>query len=239
MFVFGLPRSGTTLVAQLLGAHPRVFSAGELPAALHSFQAIAQVLGSHLSPLECAAQLDRPALEVLAQRHLAELHEFDDGRSERFVDKGPANYQFLGLLAAMFPHAVFIHCRRDLRDVAVSCWLTDFEEARWANDPAHIGAYFRQYLRLMQHWGAVLPTDVHEVHYEETVGDTEGIARRLLAACELDWDPGCLEFHRSRGLVQTSSAAQVRQPIYTRSVGRWRHYEHELADLLAALPASP
>jgi hypothetical protein len=142
----------------------------------------------------------------------------------------------LGLLAAMFPRATFIHCLRDLRDIAVSCWMTDFRSIRWANRPEHIAGRFRQYRRIMDHWRTVLPVTIHEVEYENTVADLEGVARRLLAACGLDWQPACLEFHRTRRPVRTASVTQVRQPVYKRSVDRWKHYERELCDLFAALP---
>jgi hypothetical protein len=136
----------------------------------------------------------------------------------------------------MFPEAAFIHCRRDLRDVAVSCWMTDFRTIRWANDPGHLAARFREYRRVMDHWRTALPVAPHEVDYEETVADLESVARRLLSACGLDWDPSCLEFHRSRRPVRTASLSQVRRPIYTTSVERWRHYEEALSELFKALP---
>ena len=150
----------------------------------------------------------------------------------------PDNYIYLGLLAAMFPRAVFIHCRRNLRDVAVSCWTTDFrpENIPWASDPNYMGSRFEQYLRLMEHWRGVLPAPIHEVNYEDTVADLEGVARDLLAACGLDYEPACLEFHRTRRRVKTASIGQVRQPIYSRSVARWRNYESELDFLFRALP---
>ena len=114
--------------------------------------------------------------------------------------------------------------------------MTEFEQVSWAQDVDHIASHFRQYLRLMEHWQSVLPGRIHEVDYETTVSDLEGVARGLVAACHLDWDPACLNFHRTRRPVRTQSATQVRQPIYTRSVGRWRHYERELADLFDRLP---
>src|ERR1700689_5464174 len=101
----------------------------------------------------------------------------------------PDNYMYAGMLAVLFPQAVLIHCRRDLRDVAVSCWMTDFRSIRWANDPKHIASRFGQYRRLMEHWRAVLPAQIHEIPYEELVSDLEPAARKLLAACGLDWDP--------------------------------------------------
>ena len=205
VFIFGLPRSGTTLVEQVLASHPRVHGAGELRLGRRSFEAIPAVLGRRERPVECVAGLDAGALRLLAERHLEQLALRDGGRADRVVDKMPDNYLYLGLLAAMFPGATFIHCRRDLRDVAVSCWMTDFRTIRWANDPAHIASRFHEYRRLMDHWRAVLPVPVHEVDYEETVADLEGVARRLLEACGLEWDPACLEFHRTERTVRTAS----------------------------------
>jgi len=140
-------------------------------------------------------------------------------------------------LAALFPQATFIHRRRDLRNIAVSCWMTDFPSIRWANDPAPSATRFQQYRRVMNHWRTVLPIAIHEVDYEDTVADLEGVARRLLAACGVDWEPACLEFHRTQRPVRTASVAQVRQPVYKRSVARWKNYEGDLAELFAALPA--
>ena len=153
----------------------------------------------------------------------------------RIVDKMPENYLYLGLLASLFPRAKFIHCRRDLRDVAVSCWMTHFREVRWANDQEHIASRFHEYQRIMEHWRKVLPVPLLEVDYEETVADLEGVARRLVAWCGLAWEPGCLEFHRAKRPVRTASAVQVRQPVYQTSVGRWKHYEQALAPLFARL----
>jgi tetratricopeptide (TPR) repeat protein len=235
VFIFGLPRSGTTLVEQVLASHPRVHGAGELRLARQSFDAVPGVLGRPGATADCLADLGADGVRLLAGRHLDALRALDRGRADRVVDKMPDNYMYLGLLAALFPNAVLIHCRRDLRDVAVSCWMTDFRSIRWANDPAHIAARFREYRRLMDHWPAVLPVPIHEVDYEETVADLEGVARRLLAACGQEWDPACLEFHRTSRPVRTASVAQVRQPVYRGSVARWKHYERELAELFAAI----
>jgi tetratricopeptide (TPR) repeat protein len=236
IFIFGLPRSGTTLIEQVLASHPRIHGAGELRLARQSLDAIPAVLGRCEAPLDCAAHLDEAAIGRLAGQHLDALRALDGGRADRIVDKMPDNYQYLGLLAALFPHAVFIHCRRDLRDVAVSCWMTDFRSIRWANDRDHLAGRFRQYCRLMDHWHSVLPVTIQEVDYEETVADLEAVARRLLAACELEWDPACLDFHRTHRAVRTASVAQVRQPVYKQSVARWKNYEPYLTDLFAALP---
>jgi hypothetical protein len=155
--------------------------------------------------------------------------------ASRIVDKMPENYLALGLLASLFPRAKLIHCRRDLRDVAVSCWMTYFAKVRWANDPEHIVSRFHEYQRVMEHWRTVLPVPLLEVDYEETVADLEGVARKLVAWCGLAWEPACLEFHRAKRPVGTASAVEVRQPVFRTSVGRWKHYERALAPLLARL----
>jgi tetratricopeptide (TPR) repeat protein len=238
VFVFGLPRSGTTLIEQVLASHSRVHAAGELRLARRSFDAIPGVLGRTGRPRDSLPHLDRAAVQKLAEQHLGALAAIDGGAAQRIVDKMPDNYLHLGLLAVLFPRAVFIHCRRDLRDVAVSCWMTDFRNIRWASHPEHIAGRFQQYRRLMDHWQDVLPVPIHHVEYEETVADLESVARRLLAACAMDWEPACLEFYRTQRPVRTASVAQVRQPIYQRSVARWRNYAPPLGDLFAALPPS-
>ncbi len=150
----------------------------------------------------------------------------------------PDNYSHLGLLAALFPHATFIHCQRDVRDVAVSCWLTSFTKLQWTNEPDHIALRIRDYKRLMHHWRKVLPVPILEVSYETVVADVEAEARRLVAGCGLEWEPACLTFYETRRPVRTASILQVRQPIYSRSVGRWRKYAEALAPLFAQLDAA-
>jgi tetratricopeptide (TPR) repeat protein len=235
VFVFGLPRSGTTLIEQILASHSRVHGAGELRLARTSFESIPTVLGQSARPMDGVASLTSSGLQRLAREHEAKLAAHDVS-AERVVDKMPDNYLYLGMLAAMFPQATLIHCRRDVRDVALSCWMTDFRSIRWANDPAHLAARCRQYQRLMQHWRTVLPDRLCEVDYEETVSALEPVAQRLIAACGLEWEPACLEFHRTKRPVRTASVIQVRQPVYSRSVARWRHYEQTIADLFAGLP---
>ena len=152
VFVFGLPRSGTTLVEQVLASHPRIFGAGELRLARQTFDAIPALLDRAGPPLACLPEFEGATIGRAAAEHLEHLAQLDDGRNDRIVNKMPDNYMYLGLLAVLFPRATFIHCRRDLRDVAVSCWMTDFRSIRWANDFEHLISRFTQYGRLMDHW---------------------------------------------------------------------------------------
>jgi hypothetical protein len=151
----------------------------------------------------------------------------------------PENTLYLGFIAVMFPRARLIHCRRDLRDVALSCWMTHFARLRWACAMEHITSRIQEYLREMDHWRRVLPVPVLEVDYEAMVTEPERVSRELLAWCNLEWDPACLEFHKARRPVRTTSVAQVRRPLYTSSVGRWRSYARSLAPLFGGLGNDP
>jgi tetratricopeptide (TPR) repeat protein len=235
VFIVGLPRSGTTLVEQILSSHPKVFGAGERLFGRRTFEKLPSVISPGDSPMDCLGSLDEYAAKRLAGEHLGKLNALDSGRFDRIVDKLPDNYLYMGLLAVLFPRATFIHCLRDLRDVAVSCWMSDFRSVRWANDSEHIASKFLQYRRLTDHWKEVFPTALLEVRYEDTVADLEGVARRLLDACKLEWDPACLDFYRTQRAVRTASLTQVRRPIYKTSVARWKNYEADLGGLFARI----
>ena len=240
IFIFGLPRSGTTLIEQVLASHSQIHGAGELLFGRQDFESIPVLANRAETPLGCLADLDAEVARKIAQGHEAKLHELDGGRTARIVDKLPDNYLYLGLLSVLFPRALFIHCRRDPRDVAVSCWMTNFRAIRWANDLEHIRHRFHEYDRVMAHWRSALTVPILEVDYESAVDDLEAVARRMIAACGLEWEPACLEFHRTSRPVRTASVTQVRQPIYKGSVARWMNYRPELGEFFAALsPARP
>jgi hypothetical protein len=196
---------------------------------------VSRVLGLHGSSVDCLPQLHAATIRQLAEQHEARLRALTRVPAERIADKLPDNYLYLGLLAALFPQAVFIHCRRDLRDVAVSCWMTHFVKILWANDLQHIASRFQQYQRIMEHWRKVLPVTLLEVDYEETVADLEGVARKLVTWCGLTWEPACLEFHKAKRPIRTASVVQARRPVFRTSVGRRKHYENALSGLFARL----
>jgi tetratricopeptide (TPR) repeat protein len=234
VFIVGLPRTGTSLTEQILASHPRVFGAGELKLAHQLLETLRASTGRRETPLVFLENLDRESTRHLAHQYLNELAALNN-TADRVVDKMPDNTVYLGLIATLFPRAKLIHCRRDVRDVALSCWITNFRDVRWASDPDQIASRFAEHERLMEHWRQVLPVPVLEVQYEALVADLEKWARAMVDWCGLEWDPACLEFHKTGRPVRTSSVAQVRQPVYSSSVGRWKHYETLLAPLFAKL----
>src|SRR5262249_28495944 len=183
--------------------------------------------------------LDSDALGYLARgyQHGVEtlLHRQQGLAPLRVVDKMPDNYLCLGLIALLFPRATLIYVRRDLRDVALSCWMTPFGSTRWADTLDCLARRIADHHRLMAHWQAVLPQPVHEVCYERLVDDFEPEARRLVAECGLDWERACLDFHQTARPVRTASVTQVRQPLYRKSVARWKAYQPYLASLFDRL----
>lgn len=235
VFIFGMPRTGTTLTEQILAGHSQVFAAGELPLASKTWESLPVVVGGCQTAFAAAARLDRQSIANLSGTYLDQLRLLDDS-APRITDKMPMNYTLLGLLATLFPQAKFIHCRRELRDAALSCWTTRFLNLRWSNDQEHIASRIRTYLRLMEHWYRVLPVAMLEVHYEDTVTNLEQAARRLVEWCGLPWEPACLAFHERRRAVRTASTIQVRKPIYNHAMGRWKNYEETLASLFSRLP---
>jgi tetratricopeptide (TPR) repeat protein len=235
VFIIGLPRSGTTLVEQILACHPHVHGAGERRFAHQALQRVARNFRSEAERLDFLDQLTAEQVADAACWHLSQLEQLDGGKAQRVVDKMPENYVLLGWIVTMFPKARIIHCRRDVRDVALSCWMTNFAHLRWTNAFEHIARRIRSYQRLTAHWQNVLPGCWYDLDYEKLVADQEGESRKLVRALGLEWNPICLKFHESRRYVKTASVAQVRQPIYTRSVGRWRLYEKALSPLWSAL----
>jgi len=236
IFIVGMPRSGTTLVEQILASHPQVHAAGELP----DFQRIArEVLAAGPT-----GGIERAAMEAATPEQIARIGE-EYVRSisalapgaRRITDKMPANATYLGLVHLALPNARILRTRRDPVDTCVSCFSLLFAEGQeFAYDLAELGRYYRAYEALLDHWEAVLPPgSMLDVRYEDVVADLEGQARRILAFCDLPWDDACLRFYETKRPVKTASVVQVRQPIYTRSVGRWRKYGSRLQPLLDAL----
>lgn len=240
IFVLGMPRSGSTLIEQILASHSQIHGAGELT---DLETAIRTVLDGGDRPVrfpECVPLLDGPALRRLGQTYLAGLPALADGKV-RIVDKSPGNFLNIGLIRLILPNARIIHTVRDPMDTCVSCYSRLFTFGQdFSYDLAELGRFYRGYAELMAHWRTILPSGaILDVSYEEVVNDLEGQARRLIDFCGLPWEDRCLEFHKNIRPVRTASAVQVRKPVFRGSLQRWRKYEaglmpllHELRDIL-------
>jgi len=234
IFIVGMPRSGTTLVEQILASHPQVHGAGEQGALPH----LARALGDPASGrpfVERVAALTPAERREMGAAYVAALRALAP-EAQGITDKLPSNFRWIGLIASILPGARIVHCRRDPVATCLSCYKSLFHgELGFAYDLAELGAYYRAYDRLMAHWRRVLPGRMIEIGYEALVAEPEAEIRDLLAACDLPWDDTCLAFHRTQRPVRTASAAQVRQPIYRNATEHWHAYARHLAPLIAAL----
>ncbi len=230
LFIVGMPRSGTSLVEQILASHSAVYGAGEL-ATLDAL--LREAAGEFPAGL---AKLDAAGWKSIGERYLGELASMC-GEAQVVTDKMPGNFLHIGAIWRMFPAARIIHCVRDPMDTGLSCYRSHFvsDQLGYTCDLLDLGSYFRHYRSLMAHWHRVAAGPLYDIRYEALVAEPEAEVRRLLEFCGLTFEPGCLQFHRSSRRVRTASGAQVRQPIYKDSLAGWRRYERELRPLAAAL----
>lgn len=235
IFVLGMPRSGTTLTEQIIASHPLVHGGGELNYLLEIVQKSHLNKEGLLYP-ENLLDLDGDVLMNWGRDYINRLRKHDE-RALHITDKMPANYMALGLISIMLPKAKIVHVMRNPVDTCISCFTRLFNRHQEATyDLSELGQHYMNYQRLMDHWRMVLPTESFiEVKYEDLVADTEAQARRLINYLGLTWDKTCLEFHKNKRSIRTASVTQVRQPIYTTSVERWRHYEKYLGPLIKQL----
>lgn len=236
VFIVGMPRSGSTLVEQIISAHPEIYGAGEvkyISSALHTLRDRYPSLSRFP---EIIGELTENHYNSFAQDYLQRISA-QAGSASRITDKLLTNYFFVGLIHLVFPHAKIINTRRNPIDNCLSAFTKLFkDDMPHSYDLGELGRYYRKYEELMDHWNATLPSGVMKtVIYEEVVRDTEAVAREVIDFIGMPWDEGCLKFHESSRPVKTASVAQVRQPIFEGSVERWRRYGPGLAPLIAAL----
>jgi hypothetical protein len=231
-----LPRSGTTLVEQILASHPSIYGAGELLDLTDLVERMGENLGNSGAYPENIAALTPDQLNAFGKLYVERVQRLTT-KSERITDKMPANFMFLGLVHLALPDARIIHVMRDPLDTCLSCFSTLFAvQQNFTYDLGELGRYYRKYAELMGHWRSVLPPGrILDVRYENVIADLETEARRIVDYCGLLWHPSCTAFHEARRSVRTASASQVRRPLYRTSEGRWRAYRDHLGPLLAAL----
>lgn len=236
VFIVGMPRSGSTLVEQIISSHPNVFGAGEVKYFSKSIHSLRDRFPSLSRYPEIVSELDKGQFALLADRYISGIGA-SAGDASKITDKLLTNYFFVGLIHLVFPNAKIINTRRDPVDTCLSAFTKLFkDDMPHSYDLTEIGRYYLQYKNLMDHWNSVLPTGVlMTVDYEDVVKDTEKAARELIDFVGLPWDKNCLEFYNSSRPVKTASVAQVRKPIYKTAVERWRKYGPGLQPLIDAL----
>ncbi len=235
LFIVGMPRSGTSLVEQILASHPAVYGAGELHDIGNLINMLPASMGSNVPYPHIIDAITSAQINGFAEQHLKKLASFS-AQSSRVTDKMPHNFRHLGMIDLLLPGARIIHCLRDPVDTCLSIYSLPFSASHaYAADLAQLGAYYRQYQDLMTHWKQVLRIPMLEVRYEEIVANQEEITRKMIEFCGLPWDERCLRFHESERVVTTPSYDQVRRPIYKKSIARWKNYERHLGPLIAAL----
>jgi tetratricopeptide (TPR) repeat protein len=235
IFIVGLPRSGSTLIEQILSSHSRVEGTMELPNIIHMVHEFEDTYSDRDGYPEALASAHPATLRALGARYIEETAPLRHGR-EHFTDKLPNNFNHIGLIQSILPNATIIDARRHPMDSCFSTFKQYFAEGQtFSYDLIELGRYYRSYIELMDHWDAVLPGKVLHVQYEELVRDPEATIRRLLTHAGLPFEPACINFHQTKRSVRTASAEQVRQPLYTSGVGYWRNFERELEPLRIAL----
>ena len=240
VFIFGMPRSGTTLAEQIVSRHSRISSGSEIP----YFRLLQQDIGLHGQPSAALENrlksLGPREFRQFARHYLAELSAIDR-RADRVTDKMPHNFEMLWLMSLLFPKAAFIHCVRCPADTCVSLLSHSLSPAHnYALNQKSLGSYFVTYDGLMKHWEKVLPVRIHTLSYEDLVYNQEEESKALLACTGMDWEEECLEFYNGDSPVTTFSNLQVRKPMFRSSIGRWKRHKNLLGDLFGALgPLSP
>jgi tetratricopeptide (TPR) repeat protein len=235
VFILGMPRSGTSLVEQILASHPEVHGGGELPDIGHIARQLQGMFAFDPPMLSNLGQFTAGNVKGASQAYLGRLKMVNS--AARYVtDKMPTNFLHLGLISRLLPRARIIHCRRNPIDTCISSYFHNFSSsAPFAYNLEHLGRFHQQYERLMAHWQEVLDLQIHEVVYEDVVADVEGESRRLLEFLDLEWDEGCLKFHESGQPTMTAGAEQVRRPVYQTSLNRRGNYDALVGELTAAL----
>lgn len=242
IFVVGLPRSGSTLVDQILSSHPDVGSVGEarflgncIPAFPNA--EVPQYIKPSMPSItrELLDKMDGAMLDDIGQKYLALMEPYAKD-TNRVVDKMLFNYSWLGVLRLALPEAKIVHCMRDPVDIGLSMWQILFgDDIPWAYDQKEIGRYAVAYEKIMAHWRKLFPGEFYDIRYENVVADQEGETRKLLEFCNLSWDEHCLKFHETTRQVKTASVTQVRKPIYKDSVKKWKKYEKHLKPMIQVM----
>ena len=239
VFIIGMPRSGTTLVEQILASHSSVFGAGELNDMKQIAAQAARLSGSGQSYPNCVPALRAEEYSVLAEEYLRRLSKAAKNREfPRIIDKHPLNFQFVGLILALFPKARIIHTVRDPLDTGLSCFFQNFTKGQdYSFNLRALGNFYNDYRRLMEHWELVFPGRILTVGYEDLLANQEEETRKLISYVGLSFEQDCIEFYKTDRKINTASFLQVRKPLYQSSKQRWRHYREQLQEFARIIGA--
>jgi len=239
VFIVGMPRSGTSLVEQILSRHSRVFSAGELNKIPELSNKSAQIIAGNSSYPECLEDINEKEKSKLSEEYLECFSDAEAG-AVILTDKLPHNFMYLGFIERLFPDALVIHCKRNPLDTCISNYFQYFSDPiAYPYKLENIGSHYLNYQRLMHHWSSNLSLPVLEVNYEELVSNQESISKKMIEFCDLAWEEKCLSFYESDRAARTASHAQVRKKIYKSSVEKWRNYEQFLEPLIKRFKERP
>lgn len=231
IFIIGMPRSGTSLVEQILAAHPEVTGGGELNYIQNIIYDLPKLTGSPQAWPFCVLDVKQQLSNELASRYLDRISRLSES-TQYVTDKMPHNFYYIGLIKLLFPKAKIIHCQRHPLDTCISICFQNFKEGHeYSDNLFNLGAHYHQYQRIKKHWQSSLSIEMFEMKYEELVENPQQSISKMLNFCNLDWDDNCLNFNKLERHVITASFDQVRQPLYTHSVNRWKHYEAYLDEL--------
>jgi tetratricopeptide (TPR) repeat protein len=238
VFIVGLPRSGSTLVEQILSSHSETFAVGEITDIQNIASQLKTLIKSEYDYPYCTKDLTEEACKGLGSAYLKRLMQIEGANPEasRSIDKNLSNFNHLGLISDLFPNAFIIHIQRHPLDCCISSYFQNFSRGvNWSFNLDSIISFYKSYHAMMKHWQEVLPMDILNVRYEELVSDTETLSKKIIGFCELPWEESCLEFHKHDRTVKTASVWQVRQPIYQHAKARWKRYEKHIKPLQEGL----
>ncbi len=238
VFIVGMPRSGSTLIEQILASHSQVFAAGEISDIQNIADQLPALIKSEQSYPLCISELNDEACKGIGEAYLNRVQKiegyFED--ASRYIDKNLYNFNHLGLISDLLPKAHIIHVQRHPLDCCLSSYFQNFSHGvNWSFSMDTIVDYYKGYHAMIQHWHKVLPIKILEVRYEDLIMDTEAVSRKVINFCNLAWEQDCLDFHNTKRTVKTASVWQVRQPIYKSSQARWQRYAKHITPLQKSL----
>lgn len=238
IFIIGLPRSGSTLVEQILSSHSGVFAAGEISDIQNISDQIQGHIKSKLTYPKCMADISEEACKGLGKAYIKRLKQIDGFFPEaiRGINKNLSNFSDLGLISSLLPNSFIIHTQRHPLDCCISSYFQNFSKGiEWSFDLDSIINQYKNYDAMIKHWRKVLPIKILDIRYENLITDFDNISKNIISFCQLPWEESCLEFHNNKRPVNTASVWQVRQPIYQRSKARWKQYENHINSLKEGL----